>query len=638
MDWKKKLCLLLAAVMLLAAGCAPWGPPTDGSMRTLPPRNTPAAPSSTAEVTAEPVLPAATAEPAADGATPVSTPVPLPTHAAQRDPAWDALRTVPFGEMRYRRPDAEALVASLEEIAGRIAAAADAGEQCSLLDEGAALYDTYSTMYVLASVRLDQDTEDLYWTEEMDYLESTTTDVDYAMADIYRALLASPWRDALTDTLGGSYIAGMQATVDRLQPGVRPLLEREEKLRGEYMRLSASATVTVEGEKLTLSQIGELYDTHGYYAYIQALEMWMTRHNRSLGRIYLELVKVRQEMAAELGYDSYTEMAYADHGYAYGPEDVAAIREDIKEYLVPVYAYAGSTGLISLPEVELSREEFMEFLREALYAMDESLGEAFDFMEEYDLALLDPGAAKIDGAYTTYLYDYDAPVLTGSWLGDAMSMYTVIHEFGHFHDYYAYPEAAMNATLDTAEIFSTALEMLVSNRFIAVMEPDEAIRTQDYAVMGLLETYVIQTAYEEFEARVYASDPDTLTLDDINGIFMSVQQAYGLDIPGMEWYDRNAWVSVMHFFEVPFYTFSYTAAADAAMQIWFRSLYGEDEALDVYFDLLDREGDEDFLENMEDAGLETVFDEGHIEELAGIFSRVFAIGPAEESSGWASGL
>ena len=618
--YKRVLGIVMALLLAIASvGCQPAPVPAYPRVEFIAPTAVSLASPSSAAVLPTP----AATEPLAlvlPTATPVPVELPAPTVAPTRE---TSRRTVPFDAMQYQRPDAQALVEELNRAAQDIAQASSGQAQYDRIEAAWAGYETYYTMYILAQIHLDEDAKDAYWQAENDYMAETSTDVDYALLRMYQALLDSPYREELEVLLGEESLEDMRLAVESRDARIQSLLMEEEKLVVAYRRLAATGTVEMDGRELTYGEIEALYLEEGYGPYIQALQAWLEQHNATLGDIYLQLVQVRQEMARQMGYENYVEMAYAERGYDYAPEDVAAVREAIKEELVPVYQRLSWMGYGMLPDVSVEENAFSTFLRETLYGLDTSLGEAFDFMEAYQLARMEPGVNKASGAYTTYLYDFDAPVIVGSWLGDAMSISTWVHEFGHFHDFYAYYEETEDSTLDTAEIFSTGLEMLVANHYASLLDEETAAWLQEAMVVQLLDTYVCQTSFEEFEARVYQLDSEDLTLDRVNAIFREVQQAYGLAVETAPWYDLYGWITISHYYEAPFYTFSYTAASDVALQLWQISDRDEDRAVAAYFALLEREDGADFQENVQAAGLETVFSEGRIEKVAAYYKAIF---------------
>ena len=70
--------------------------------------------------------------------------------------------------------------------------------------------------------------------------------------------------------------------------------------------------------------------------FCQAQDTLLAKEGESFDRIFDDMVKIRTEMSEMLGFPSYTEMAYAEMQRTdYGPDDVAAFREEVHQHLVP---------------------------------------------------------------------------------------------------------------------------------------------------------------------------------------------------------------------------------------------------------------------------------------------------------------
>ena len=65
---------------------------------------------------------------------------------------------------------------------------------------------------------------------------------------------------------------------------------------------------------------------------------FVEKYNAILGELFLELVKLRAQMAEQMGYESYTQMADLQmlRG-SYGREEIRSFREEINQTLAPVY-------------------------------------------------------------------------------------------------------------------------------------------------------------------------------------------------------------------------------------------------------------------------------------------------------------
>lgn len=587
----KPVCLVLVLLLALS-GC---------SLPVLPLTDVPCLSSASADVVPSP----APTTPAA----PVSTPLFL---------ADAEVHTIPFGTIQYRRPDAQGLVDALEDAAADIVMASTGYDQVDIAEWVWMRYNTFDTMYTLAQIHLDEDAADPFWQEECAYFSSVVTAVDFASGCVYRALLDSPYRDELVLILGDATLANMERAVQRMDERIRPMLDEEEKLKAAYRQQVSTLEVVVDNQPVTLVGLDDVYDSRGYFAYMRALRSWFGQANVSLGNVYLQLVQLRQSMAHTLGYPSYTDLSYDWHGYDYLPEDVEKVRGFIKTSMVPLWKRLSQSEVSLAPDVNMDAAAFLGFLDALLPGMDAEMGAAFDFMQTYDLARLPGSMHATSAVYTTYLTDYDAPVIVCPWQNRTDNLLGFAHEFGHFFDAWQDADAYSSSTLDMAEVFSTGMEVLIGNHWCDVLDDAAAAQLQVSALCDLIYVYVSSVAFDDFEDRVYALPEDELALETINALYAQVSKEYGIASTGLDlqWLDLYEWVTVTHFYEAPFYTISYTAAADVSIQLWCLSQKDESSAVELYKQLISRKSGTSFFSMMAAAGLDTIFVPGRIAETA----------------------
>jgi oligoendopeptidase F len=129
---------------------------------------------------------------------------------------------------------------------------------------------------------------------------------------------------------------------------------------------------------------------------------------------------------------------------------------------------------------------------------------------------------------------------------------------------------------------------------------------------------VEQSAFADFEQRIYAMDPDDLTVDVVFDLFEEVGADYGFDAWGI---DGSMFVSIQHFFTSPCYVFSYVVSNDAALQLYQMEAKESGAGLELFLEQLATE-EEDFLAFVEAAGLGSPFADGRIESVAETFREI----------------
>ena len=281
-------------------------------------------------------------------------------------------------------------LARLYELADAVYACGDAQELKSLFEEGEALYRNYTTMMTLASVMSTMDLTSEKWTEEEAYTAQGFAAVDMAYEDYYVALYHSPFREEIEQSWQPGYFDDIAWDEDWYAGGAQALYEREAALLSEYAQERAAAAVLWNGQELSYDDIGMIEDLDEYYA---ALAAWHEACAPGLEEIYTELVRTRMQLAGALGFESYTEMVFAQNHADYTPEMMADMTDEIVEHLVPVYEETFGY----LTDAEAEYEPWADFVQETLYGIDEALGENFRLMREYGLIDWEPRRGKTAG-------------------------------------------------------------------------------------------------------------------------------------------------------------------------------------------------------------------------------------------------
>ena len=538
-------------------------------------------------------------------------------NAGQRDYLPDEpVDMVPFSEMDYVRPDVEKLYAEFDSLTQR---AADSSDAESLLSEFYKLYDSYISFYsmdALANVLYSLDTTQNYYQDEYNFCEGETPKLEEKLEALYKAFAASPSRKELEKLY---FTDGFFDKYDDYEVYTNPeylrLSQEEAAILTEYRDLTAEIQVTYQGETKSLD---EWLETDNYFVYIGALKAYYEQYNTSVGDVYVRLVKVRQQLAAALDYDSYAEYSYdMTYGRDYTPEQGEAFLEEIRTSLLPVLQSASSSLALSRLDYNAASEESLRnMLQSAAKNIGGTVFDAYRFMTAYELCDISKSARKLEASYQTYLYDYEAPFVFLNSRGDSKDYTTFSHEFGHFTDsYYNY---GANEDLETAETFSQAMEFLALT-YTDTLSDREKDTLLKMNLLDTLQTFVYQGAYADFESRVYALDPDEVTLEKINDLYRQCCKDYGIYENGFDFYYSQSWIDVLHFFEVPYYIISYCVSAETALQVYRLEAEEKGAGVAAYFRLLDRDYAAGVQQVMEDAKLESPFREGVLEQMASFF-------------------
>ncbi len=483
------------------------------------------------------------------------------------------MEVVPFKDMEYIRPDAldpEGKAKAVEE-------ALAAGESVeAVMDKVFSFYEDYHsfyTAYALANIYYSKDLTDKAWEEEYNFCLEEATQMDAVLDQLLYTLAGSDIREALEapEYFGEGFFDDYQG----------------ESIWDETFTALAEQEATLQAQYYVLMEKGQSME---YYS-----DAYFTTVGLEMAELFVELVKVRQEMAAYAGYPDYASFAYDFYYYRdFSPAQAMTYMDSIAQELAPLYRQMDNYAYWQIAGQACTEKQMLQYVRECAQAMGGTIQDAYDMMVLGDLYDISQSATKFDASFEVYISNYDSPYIFTNPSGTVRDQLTFAHEFGHFCNDYA-SWGAMSS-IDVAEVFSQGMEYLslcyVSSQDMTALK-----------MMDCLSLYVEQSAYASFEHQVYDLKGSDLTVENVYALYEQVGKTYGFDAWGWDYRD---FVLIPHFFSNPMYIISYVVSNDAALQLYELEKANQGAGLKVFEENLDTmEGD--FLSFVEGAGLTSPF-------------------------------
>ena len=512
----------------------------------------------------------------------------LLTGCAALTSALNGTQMVHYQDMVYVRPDMDAMEAALDHAIDLSRQENSRENLQQLIDAIYGFYDEYDSFYTnysLADIHTCQDLTDIYWEEEYTWCLERTSEAEAMLEELYMALAKSPCRSSLESDVyfGEGYFDAYEgeSTYDE---GFLALLDREAELTSQYYDLSAAA---LEYE----------YASEEYYA----------ANADGMAQLLIDLIRVRNEMAAYFGYEDYPLFANDFYYYRdYTPEQAEQYLQEIETHLVPLYR---ELELDPLEEYH-SEEQTFAFVKAAANSMGGTVEEAFRLMEKAGLYDIAYGENKYSASFEVYLTSYYEPFV---FMNPELTRYdclTLAHEFGHFcNDYASY---GSYAGVDVLEIFSQGME------YLALCYGEDTTDLTAYKMADSLCLFVEQAAFARFEQEMYRLPEEQLTPEGLYALYEDIVLDYGFETVV---YDRREFVTITHFYTNPMYILSYIFSNDAAMQLYQLEQEEPGSGLALFEANLASQQPW-FLAFLEEAGLESPFAPGRVEEIAKTFQTV----------------
>ena len=380
----------------------------------------------------------------------------------------------------------------------------------------------------------------------------------------------------------------------------------------------------------------------------RANSKWFIDNAPALDRIYDEQVALRHLMAAKLGYKNFTELGYQRMArIGYGPEEVAAFRDEVRDKVVPLaIEVAGkqkqTLGVEKLmfwdrnvhtvggnPKPQGDHDWMVDRATEMFDEMGGGLGSFFGEMKVRGTMDLKSRKGKAGGGFCDYLHQFEFPFIFANFNGTRGDVDVFTHEVGHAFQSYSSRHQPMSdivwPTTEACEIHSMALEFLTwphMEKFYGEGAAEELRRLH-------LSTYLHFLPYgvsiDHFQHMVYAN-PEA-TPEERNGMWQEIERTY---LPWWNFADLPAessgrlWQQKAHIYQCPFYYIDYCLALTGALQFWSKSRTDPEGTLKTYAELCTRGGSMDYTGLLQSAGLRSPFETGCLDEVIDDAKRYLA--------------
>ena len=548
-----------------------------------------------------------------------------------------------FNDYKYVRPDMAEVEKSFETLIESFKSAESFEAQDKVMTEINQLRNNLETMMVLVSIRHSVDTTDAFYEEENNFMDENTPIYQGMVSKYYEALVVSKFRSELENKWGKHIFVIADLTLKTFKPEVIELMQKENKLASEYMKLRASAKIPFDGEERNLSQMTpytQSKDREERLAAQKAVTAFFEENESEFDRIYDEQVKVRHEIALKLGFKNFVELGYARLTRSdYNADMAANYRKQIYENLVPVASELRKRQAKRL-DVEALKyyDEPLDFLtgnatpkgepdwiidngKQMYKELSTETNEFFNYMLDNDLLDLVAKKGKAGGGYCTFISDYKSPFIFSNFNGTSGDVDVLTHEAGHAFQVfssrnYELPEYVW-PTLEACEIHSMSMEFFawpwMENFF------KEDVDKYKFAhLSGALLFIPYGVTVDEFQHFVYENPQATPV--ERRAKWREIEKKY---LPHRDYEDNDFmerggfWFKQGHIFSNPFYYIDYTLAQVCAFEFWNKSRENQETAWSDYLRLCQAGGSKSFLDLVELANLHNPFEDGTIKKIVG---------------------
>lgn len=476
----------------------------------------------------------------------------------------------------------------------------DWSELSAMLDEES------SRRYIAMTCHTDNPEAEKAYLHFVENIEPQIKPRQFKLAQLY---VANPQREVLPKQRYEVFDRDTKLHVEMFRPENVALETEEAKLSQQYQKLSGSLTVQFHGEEKTLVQMGRYLEEPDRALRQEAWELVANRRLQEAEKfdsIFDELLKLRQQVARNAGFDNYRDYAFRKMGrFDYTPKDCELFHEAVEKEVVPAVRELQAERRQHL-RVEALRpwdlavdplnrpplkpfeqvEQMVSCTRTVFDHLDPELANGFRKMGELRLLDLANRKGKAPGGYQSTLAEARLPFIFMNAVGLQRDVETILHEAGHaFHalatrdeDLYAY----RSAPIEFCEVASMSMELLGNEfleEFYSPADANRARRTHLEGIIGIFPWIATVDAFQHWiythphHGRAERADAWTQLMDRFGG---------DVDWSGHERARAHLWHRQLHIFIHPFYYIEYGIAQLGALQVWDNSKREKAKALNQY--------------------------------------------------------
>ncbi len=547
-----------------------------------------------------------------------------------------------FNDFEYKRIDIDLVKKEGHELLEQFKNAESFDEANRIFSDFNESAKEAMTMRTLCSIRHSINTEDKFYEEETEFWDEKSPLLQQTYIDFNNAVLDSKYREQLESIYPKTFFLLAENARRVFSEEVIEDMQEENKLTTQYMKLIASAKLQFDGKELTLAQMGPyLQSTDRDVRKAAAETSWgfFKEHEQEFDELYDKLVKLRNNMAKKLGFNTYTELAYvAMNRFDYTEEMVANYRQQVLAEVVPLVSklhtrQAKRLGLDSLKYFDTTlkfldgnatpigdAEYILNQGRDMYHELSAETAEFIDLMIDSNLmdVLAKPG--KQSGGYMTFLSTYKVPFIFSNFNGTSGDVDVLTHEAGHAFQGYQSRNIVLDdcvmPTMESCEIHSMSMEFLTW----PYMEKFFGDKADKYRFSHLAESLSFLpygVLVDHYQHEVY-NNPE-MTPEERKAVWRKLDKQYrpDLDFEDNDFLEKGTWwFRQNHIFNSPFYYIDYTLAQVCAFQFWKRKFVNNDPTVWTdYLNICEIGGTKTFTEIVKAANLISPFEDGCLKSV-----------------------
>lgn len=494
-------------------------------------------------------------------------------------------------------------------------------------------------------IKMTCDTENPQLAESFNYFMMEIQPKIQPYSDLLnRKLVENPFTKELKEPAYFTYLRNVKKNIDLFREENIPLQSELAVEAQQFGVISGKMSIEVGGKEYTLQQAARFLEDperNVREAVYRKIAERRLQDKDALNELYDSLLKKRNQVALNAGYENYRDYRFAELGrFDYTKENSFQFQDAVKQYVLPIVdeiykKKQAKLGLERLRPWDTDAEpagieplkpfktggELLQKTVSCFEKLDPFFAACLEKMSQLKRFDLESRKGKAPGGYNCPLAETGAPFIFMNAAGTLNDVITMVHEGGHaIHSFLSHPLALTGFKeypTEFAEVASMSMELFSMNEWGVFFENEEELRrAKELQLERVLTIFPWIATIDKFQHWVYENPNHTHEerLQNWQRILTEFTPA-SLDVTGLETYRNYSWQRQLHLFEVPFYYIEYGIAQLGAIGLWQQFQKDKQQALNNYTHALSLGGTRTLPELFEAAGLQFDLSPAHIKGL-----------------------
>lgn len=515
------------------------------------------------------------------------------------------------------------------------------------------LKNEFGLQYQLNQFRFFGDTTQTELKSNYEFYTQTYPEFIVRDSQLKKIISDSPFMDEIKTEFGDNLYYDIKNSSYEINEKAKELMQQESTLERELVEFKSQSKVKWEGGEIPVSKLYSFVKDSDRQKRKNAFDALATYHTENKTFFYnklIDLIKIRNAFAQELGYASYVEFSLVKWnriGYDYN--DLKKYRDAVVDNFKEVYQqifnfkkanlnldtityYDNNYFNDGFPQLTEKKEDAtIHKLKQVLGGLSSNWLSVYQSMLDANSIDYMDRANKVNMGYATYVSEIDTPLIYSQFQNNDTDVRVLTHEFGHtlqfVLSYFNNPNKHFTeGTLDTVEIFSHSMELLCLNDAELFFGKD----AEKYSILnysGHLIQAMTCALGDEFQETIYKLED--LSMDSIQAVYRDLQKKYTgnfFDSSENDYFiNGDKWMEIDHFFGNPFYLVDYSLAIINALNIYKIYKQNPARAIEIWETLANNLANLNYknITNLAPE-LRSPFDSSYIEETAKFAKKEFA--------------